>query len=236
MPAPPSASAHIQKKRAQRQGDILKKALNIAATEGIRALTVHRLAEALDCTAGALYRYYPSMEALFVEMQRHAQGEILAALKAKRAAWQTRPGKTAALARLLAMADFYLTLPKTMPEHARLIAFIMGDPRQLVSDENALTALPSFFALLEQLDMLFSEAITAKAISKGPVRDKTLCFWGALTGIVQLGKLTRYRKTDFDPARLGPETTRALLLGWGADKALLTEAATRLKKHPGGPL
>ena len=84
MPPAGDHSPRVERKRQARKRDILRRALTLATTEGDDVLTVGRLAEELDYTPGALYRYFPSKDALVAEVQRciivylgHALAEVV---------------------------------------------------------------------------------------------------------------------------------------------------------------
>src|SRR5436853_399827 len=49
---------------------VVETSMKILTEEGLGALTMHRLAEALDYTVGAVYRYFPSKESLLAELER----------------------------------------------------------------------------------------------------------------------------------------------------------------------
>jgi len=60
MPRSPMTEAEFEKSR----GAILKKAAHIVGQSGVGALSMRRLAAALDLTPGALYRYFASKQEL----------------------------------------------------------------------------------------------------------------------------------------------------------------------------
>ena len=56
------------RKRQERTQRILSTAQTILLNEGLEAVTVHRIARELDLTVGALYRYFPSKQAMLTAL------------------------------------------------------------------------------------------------------------------------------------------------------------------------
>lgn len=216
--------------------------MQLVSEQGLESLTVVRLAAELDYTAGALYRYFPSKEALLAQVQRHALSQIHEHLRDKLAA--LRPdvddAATRAVVELLAAARFYLDLVVELPQHLKLISRMLADPRPLLSDEEVgqTTAAP-FLALIGEVSALFDAAVAAGALDSGNSRDRTVVFWSSLQGIVQLDKMRRLSADLFDPQRLGADLAATLLAGWGADcehlalatQILETESADASSTH-----
>lgn len=226
-----TASTRVRRKRAARKEAILDAGLRIVAEDGLAALTVGRLAEELDLTPGALYRYFPGKSAVIAEIERHAIDDIRARLLAALAAFDDRtmaaPVRERALARILFAADFYVGLLDDAPEQVGLLSAMMGDPRRLVPDDELPRVAPAFFGLVFAVDGLFTEAVATGALEPGLARPRTMTFWSALLGVMQMDKLARLDARTFDPRALAPALARTMLRGWGADKAALA-AAQRL--------
>ena len=207
----------------------------VLAEEGFDALTMARLADELDLSAGALYRYFESKDALVVALQGRAIAQIGQQLRHARAGWQSDLpdcSATASLCELLATAGFYLDLGRKEPRLQRLVSHTLGDPRQLVDDVEAARAAPDLQALLTEVSALFARAAEARAIDEGDALARTILYWSSLHGATLVGKL----------ARLAPEPTatwlegnerifelaRTLLRGWGAQRDAVDHAQTWL--------
>ncbi|KAB2887879.1 MAG: helix-turn-helix transcriptional regulator, partial [Kofleriaceae bacterium] len=62
-------------------GRILDAATEMVAAEGLAALSMARLADAVDYTPGALYRYVESKDALLAKMVERILGDVRAKLE-----------------------------------------------------------------------------------------------------------------------------------------------------------
>src|SRR3569623_1918408 len=75
-PAPPEAEPPAPGRRArnrlERERAYLAAAMQIAGRDGLRALTMQRLADEVDAAVGTVYTYFPAKGALVAELQREA--------------------------------------------------------------------------------------------------------------------------------------------------------------------
>lgn len=200
-------------------------ALDIVGTESLDALTMARVAEAVELTAGALYRYFDGKDALVAAMQARTIARIQQLFESQRETWLPYLPPTppvAALAELAAAADFYLELARHEPRTFRLIAATFGDPRPLVADAHAQRVIEPLTELLERVSRLFAAAASVGALEPGSAALRTIVFWTALHGVVSSSKLDRLAGAGwFEGARLAAELTRSLLRGWGAAPELV---------------
>ncbi|MBX3129966.1 MAG: TetR/AcrR family transcriptional regulator [Polyangiaceae bacterium] len=208
-----------EQRHSERAEQIAARALEIVAEEGIDALTLGRLARDLHVVPAALYRYFPSKDALVADLQRrtlaqvHARfAEVLGAL-----------GAGDPLARLWACGQLYLELPQTNPQGFRLIAQLLADPRPLVPAEEASVTAEAVAAFLGEVGQLILQASAAGKLAPGSTSDRALSLWALLQGVAQLGKLSRFDERRFDPQRLGSSALGDLLLGWGAPPKAVAE-------------
>lgn len=224
--------------RAQRREEtttrLAESALGIVTREGLEALTMQRLASELGYAVGALYRYFPSKDALLLAVQRRVL-EVLAAdladarakMDAHLARSRTVTPRVAALSQLLAASRVYATWREKRPAHFGLLARFLGDPAPLVSIEAAMPAVPALLELFGAVPALFDAAHEAGALEHGDARRRTLVLWGGLSGALSLGKLNRYGVEALRSSELARELERALFVGWGADHDELSEAHRR---------
>ena len=206
-------------------------ALDLIASEGLEALTMARLAEEVELTPGALYRYFEGKDALIVALQARALGQIESLLEARRAAidWPRDPGLRA-LAELTWIARFYRRLAD---EEARIFALVsatIGDPRKLVADEHARTLAAPVSSLLGGVAERFAAAAAEGALAPGDAASRAVVFWSAVHGVTSVAKLDRIAPGIFAPIARVDELTRALLLGWGAEERALTTSRTHLEE------
>jgi AcrR family transcriptional regulator len=233
-----SSSQRRGERRREREAKMLEAAAAIVASDGMEALSLHRLARELGYVPAALYRYFASKDALIAALQRravaamHAEFRKVCELAEADAAKRSVGVEARALLPILAAARFYLQLPETAPEHFRLVSLLLADPRPLVGDAQARSTAPVLLAFLGDVGELLERAVSAGALSLGDSLDRTLVLWSSLQGIAQLGKLARFDKKRFATQRLGEHAVGALLLGWGASSGALLEASSPGRRRP----
>lgn len=224
-------SPRVQAKRAEKKEQFVAMARRLIAEGGMAEASVHGLARRLGLSPAALYWYFPSREALIGEVQRRVFAELADEFARQitdfKRGFQALTGEpqVAALGVLLKLADFYLQLSETRPEHARVIAFSM-DPRIWLDDQQGTLLAPVLVRLFREVAGPFHEAETLGAIRPGSSSTRAVQYWAALQGLVQAGKLARLSPELFDVANLGAASAEALLLGWGAAPAQLEHART----------
>ena len=210
---------------------ILDAAMAVLAAEGSEGLTLQRVAQVIDYVPAALYRYFPSKDALLAALQRRAV-ELLHARfvddQAQASETTTRAAeKVVALAAVIRASRFYLALPRREPAVWHLVSILLGDPRRLISDAEAARTAPLLLAFLAEVAGLFARAGETGGLKKEDPRARTLAFWATLHGIAQLEKLRLLAPTAPSVDALGRLAVDALLLGWGAEAPTL-RAALRL--------
>jgi AcrR family transcriptional regulator len=211
---------------------IVRAALGVLEVEGIDGLTLQRVAHALGITTTALYRYFPSKDALLAALQRRAVTELHEALTAMLAGVEPRLAaqerRVAALARILTVARFHRQLPQTHADAHRLVAVLLGDPRQLIADEHAAATVPLLLALLGDVQALLDAAAAAGACEPGDANTRAIVLWATLHGLGQLSKLARLAPRTMALGDLERDAVAALLRGFGADARLVQRAARAL--------
>lgn len=232
-----TAPSRVEQKRVARTEGILDEAMKILAAEGIDALTLGRLAKALDYVPAALYRYFDSKDALLAALQRRAVGEIHAGLRDAQAtveeSLRRSPPEVAALAALLTSARYYLELPRTNPNAYFLVAVLMGDPRPLLSDEESRRTAPLLVGLLTDVQTMFGVAADARALARGDDVMRTLAFWALLQGTLSLEKARRIAPALPTGVEVGAAAVAALLVGWGATPSVVKRAEQLAEKSTG---
>lgn len=231
-------------RRAER---ILAEASQLIVDDGLDDFSLHRLSGRLGYSVGALYRYFPSRDALLAELQRRAIARFTEELELATHACELRaaqggaatPGWSEAvviaLARLRTAAALVLRQAEEAPVDFMLLSLSIGHPRAVLGDDAARTVLATAGALAMFVMELFETAAKVGALHAGDAQRRALAFAGALHGVLQLRKLGRLAPALIDTKGLASETIDALLRGWGADaalqetaKALATEASTNV--------
>ncbi len=221
-------TARVAKKRELKSEAILDAATAVLEAEGLDGLTLGRVAAAMQLVPGALYRYYDSKDALLAGLQRRAVGQIASVIEQALAAV---PGQRAepvdCVARLLAIAQAYSTLPASAPQAWHLVGLMLAEPRPLLSASEAARTLPLLTTLLMTVRDGLDRAAQLKVISKGDAAERTLAFWGALHGAAALSKLRLWAPQLPESPAVGLSAAGTLLRGWGA-KPQLVEHARRV--------
>jgi AcrR family transcriptional regulator len=220
------------RRRLKRVEQIVSTALEVVANEGFGALTVTRLADELDLTPGALYRYFESKDELVAALQAHTINQLRQGLTAHRERWaHSLPrddARGAAIIELLATARHYLDLGREQPQIQRWLSASMSDHRQLVADVAASHVAPAFSELLLSVSKLFEQAVASGALQPGHALERTVIFWSSLQGVTSVAKFQRLapEKADdwYDTHRLGLGLAQTLLLGWGAEQDVVERA------------
>ena len=225
------ALSRVTDRRELKIEQILDRAMAILQSDGLDALTLQRLAQALGLVTTAMYRYFPSKDALMAALQRRSIRAISAHFQRELSSvalglTEAAPA-TGCLATLLAVAELYLALPSTHPEEWRFVATLLGDPRELVSDGEVAVTAPLLAGFLTEMERLFALAERVEALSHGPARERVFAFWAALHGAHCMEKARRVSSTAPNVVEIGRFTSRALLSSWGATPARLA-AAQRL--------
>lgn len=223
-------ASRATRKREAKQAQILEIAERLIAEEGIEAFSLHAVARELDVVTGTLYRYFPNKDALVAALHRRAIADLHERFGAHAARLHTALEgvelcpEERVLTQLCAASRFYLELPEQLPNRFRFVWLMLGDPRSLIRPEDVPKSAVPLLAFLGDVRALFERAAKLGALSDGNALDRTLVFWSAQQGVVQLQKLQRYEAKLFDYRRLGAQLARPLLVGWGASPAALERA------------
>ena len=218
-----------KRKREARVQQILDSAMGLIVENGVSGLTIHRLADALDLTPGAFYRYFKSKDAILATLVGTVVVDLTKVLAVSRDAVPADGAvgpEALALARLLAIVGAYRTFAKTRPSEFHLIRISFGHPEELLEEEFARPLLDSVFTLFGIVSEAFVGAHDVKALDPGTPMDRTIALWTSLQGVLQLEKLGRFHADVNAADRLADDVVHTLLKGWGADVEALDEAQT----------
>jgi len=211
-----------QRRRQATLSRILDSAIDLVVDGGFDALSMGRLADQLDYTAGALYRYYPGKDALIAAMTArviHGFADVL-----DRVAGLVP--EDAHLERVVILPLAWRDLAHAAPQRFGLLSMLLADPRMLVEDDSeAAPAMEAILRALAPVATALDRAGDAGALTlhASPVEHAVATF-GAVHGVMQLRK-QRVRVPDlFDLDGIVALALRGLLLGWGADPAALDAA------------
>ena len=160
-----------ERKRLARRNNMLEHAMEIIVEGGLKALTIAKLAKRLDAAVGALYRYFPSKQALLVALEHRALENFSAVLskdlEAAQSYLNSQPSqcqRAAALMRLLVAAYAYIYDGVRAPTRHRLMDILVTTPEQVLEDHEALEVEASLQKLLSQVAQLLTDAVSLGAL------------------------------------------------------------------------
>lgn len=234
---PESKLAPRARRRAARTTQILVLAMRQVETLGLDGLTLQKIAHDLDYTVPALYRYFPSKDALVAELQRR----VVALLDQKLAEVEERTQKWLAdqssedqerlgvLAPVAATGLFYAGLARSAPQAFGLIAVSLGDPRHLIEEAQARAVIETALPMFDRLAHSIRAAVRAGQLDPGNAPNRVLLLWASLHGVAQITKLERLAPDQLDSQRLCASLLESLLIGWGADASRIKEVISAIR-------
>lgn len=222
------------RRRLETVSELLDHAERVVLAEGLEALSMHRLAAEHGVRVAALYRYWPSKDALLVALLERAVGRLAEALATVEAEGQelvsrARKPWTAherALFPLVRFAAVYATLARERPEVTSLIAHFLAPTRPTVEPAAGAPLVSLAMGLVRTVASAYDRAAACGALAPGDATQRTALTWTSLQGLVASTKLTRFG-VGGDAASLTRALIAALLTGWGADAEALTRPLER---------
>jgi len=200
---------------------ILDAATQIVMNEGVDALSIKRVADDADYTAGALYRYYPSKNALLTAVVIRViegLGEELAQLS--RVASPDAP-----LAQVFAQVRRYCDFSVREQNAYALLSRMAAEPRVLIEEvEDASAIMAVTTRALLPLAGAMDAARALGLLTPGSAHERTMLLYASLQGVLQLRKQERLAPTRIDADRMATSLIHTLLRGWGASEGVLKEA------------
>lgn len=187
-------------------------ALEHISREGVQGLRLGAIAKELNYTTAALYRYYPSREALIQELQK----QTLSLLDESLAILLTEAESLSPLAKLLLCVQFYSLYAERSPASFILNSSLFASPRQILDREMRQETMTLIGGLLSILSTLIEEAGLSK--SNPPLR-LAVGYWSTLYGSL----MTLKYQADL-PLPEPMELISTLCIGWGANPVQVENA------------
>ena len=179
------------------------------SAEGLNGLSIKKVANLANYTAGALYRYFDSKDALIAALTVQAVDELGRIMKVA----GQRPGLEA----VRAQAEAYLAYSVERPAMYALISTMNGTPDILVKDEASARAIgEAMIRALLPLAAALARCAEEGLLSCGDAKERAVLFWAAVQGTLQLRKQERVAPDFFQADRLSRAMVDVLLCGWGA--------------------
>ena len=133
------------------------------------------------------------------------------------------PGQQA-LADLLGVAALYRALAEHHPARFWLVSAILGDPRHMVSDDEALHIAAPLIGLMGEVSQRMDAAARHGTLRSGTPLQRSTILISALQGVLQVGKLERLAPDAIHAQALAAQLAVNLMRGWGASEADLVAA------------
>lgn len=182
------------RQREETRSQIVDAAREIVMNEGYRALTMRRIAEAVEYSPAAIYQYFENRDAIAIAISSEGFVQLLEAFTPARAVKNSR-ARLEAIAR--AYVEFGLRNPATyrlmFMEDAEITRAVLEEP----DPEDPSTQ--AYLALIEPLTML-AQSGAIDAPDDASIRAIADTFWVSLHGVVSL-KLTcpSFPQTPVEP-------------------------------------
>ena len=206
-------SKHFRQERLKR---LQQAALLHIAQHGVQGLRLNTLAKELGYTSAALYRYYPSKEALVSDLQK----ETLLSMHQSLQRYISSAGTPSPLVGLLLCTQFYIGFAEHSPASFALNSSIFSNPTILLHGESRAQILRAMNTLLR---VIHDHLVRLGLADAEDDLSRTLCLWSALHGVL----LTRKYANDFS-LPCPHEFVSTLLRGWGIPSSALQDAQKQL--------
>lgn len=200
------ATGRRQRRREARTNEILDHALAIVIADGVDGLTMPRLASACDAAVGALYRYFPSKEAVVGALQVVA----VAALRAFLASRMTG----GPLERVRAAATGWVAFADSQPALFALVDRALASPQPMLSDEEALRVDAAVREALGPLVDALAAAVEDGTLTAGDAEVRAHALWAAVYGAAHFRKRDRILPTALHASTLRDILVEGLIDGW----------------------
>jgi AcrR family transcriptional regulator len=211
------------RKRQERTQLILATAQTILLNEGLEAVTVHRIARELDLTVGALYRYFPSKQAMLTALGEDIVRSVTSSLGQIADIYEASVQDSQAaspLTPVLVISRAFIEMAESSPARYRMVDLMLVDPRSMVPEEDRPMVLHTLFEMLGRVEQLLKQSTAEHLISAGQPRERTIVLWSALLGINSMLKMRRLYPEQVPAKNLGEDTITALFVAWGCDASV----------------
>lgn len=172
-------SERKQRQHRALRSTILRQSWHIVEKEGWEALSVRRIAEAIEYSTPVVYRHFENNEAILEVFSR--EGYVLLADMLRDA----RDTRTAPADQLMAMAAAYWDFAVRYPKHYQIM-YGLGVPTcEMIKESAEIRAVSDTF-----------KGVIRTAIASGPHPNTDAClkvttFWSILHGLVAMSMISR---------------------------------------------
>jgi len=230
-------SEKLERRRQTRKREVVETAVQMLIDDGVRAVTLGRVASSLGLTTPALYRYFSSIDELMREVYLEISARVAARFvevmtgaeqHAQEAPWRDDAALRSVF-RLLALAHAIVHVAHTHPQLTAMIHQVnfgglpLGEPS---AQSQGASVSAAEIKPIKLGATLFEAAVAEGALpADGDAMERFVIYWSGLQSLTALGASHRQvvRGTG-RAADLGMQSARALLLGWGVDPDRLKRA------------
>lgn len=233
--ADPAGPARLrERQRAARHRAFLDTARRIVTSEGQTALTMQRVTDELGTSVGGIYLYFPTKDALLAELEAEALEVLHASFVLGQSRLDDHLGTrtvapaTAALARAVATARFWIDAESTLPAEVELSRRVFAESRTAGEGGDASPVEPAALRLLEAVRTRIAGAASAGALDPDDDLDRAVIVVAAVNGVLLGSQLRAWDEGRLDGRRLAGRLVDGLFVGWGATREGLDDAARML--------
>ena len=188
------------------------------AKKGVQGLQLKEIAKELGYTTPALYRYYPSKEALIVELQK----ETLHTMHRTIRIFLTHFDACSPLIKLLLCTQFYIAYAKNSPASFALNNGVFSSTSVIISGEDRHIIIQA----MNKVMMVIQEQVQLLGLQDSQsTLTLSMSLWSALHGVL----LTKKYQHDF-PIPCPHHFVHTILTGWGIPKSELVEAQKQIEQ------
>lgn len=199
-------------RRAKRLRSIKEAALELVVQDGLEGFSVHKLADRVDLTAGALYRYFESRDEMLIAVQAEVLAVFDRYLQNVLEVNASRP----VLEQIVIACRAYVALADLQPQRFQLNAAFVAAPQPVFDADKVASTAITTLAMLGRLASIIEVAQSDGQLRDDNAQRRSVVAWSSLHGLIERRKLARLAPVAFDPARLVDDLLLTLLVGWGA--------------------
>ena len=205
--------------RQRKESAIIAVAMRLVEEDGIEAVTVGRIAEAMDWSVGTMYRYFPSKDDLFGALHTRILSEYGQALTLHLANFNTDP-----IASIVECVRYSVQWFLGRPDQWALIGMGLAHPKTLMDDVAAQPMVIEAVHVVGIAAKPIDQAAASGLLNAGDPTIRALVLWAHVQGVLQMRKLTRFPTVGLDIDAILHAGIGAILLGWGAPQAAVDRA------------
>ena len=218
--------SRVQKRRNEKFNRMLEHAMNLIVKDGFSSLKMRTLADSLDITPGALYRYFPSkghiIGALGNQILETYTKTIQQATGLVKQKFQDCSPQERSLFVLGSIAKTYFVTSVQSSGKYRILQMIMNDEtRYMTNPEDYDKFMSGSIELLNYVAQQYEDAVQSTLIREGNSFERALLMLSFLHGILQLNKFGQEMPSFVKPHQIFSLGLSNHLLGLGAPKKMV---------------